>query len=59
MTLQLRDLTTVRKNLHFAAVFLTTVWEATRDARADAALEEIGDMRHEYDEAWKEAAARL
>lgn len=55
MTLPLRELTKVRKDLHFAAVFLGTVWERTQDRRADEALEQIGAMRYEYDEAWKEA----
>ncbi len=63
MRLPLKDLTGVRKNLHFAAVFLNTVWEVTRGKRTDrqeellvTALDNVQDLRHDYDQAWKEQA---
>ncbi len=56
---EIRTITQVRKNLHFSAGLLGVVWERTADPRADEALELIGEMRHEYDEAWKAAAEDL
>ncbi len=55
----MKALTLIRKNLHFGAVFLGTVWDETHDLRADKALEEIADMRFEYDAKWEAMASQL
>ncbi len=62
----LRRVTKVRRDLHFASVFLNSVWEETRGLRSErheglleAALDNVGDLRYDYDEAWKAGAEAI
>ncbi len=65
MRLPLKDLTQIRKHLHFAALALDRVQEIAYEAFADGhrgqllvALQLLGDLRTSADVAWERAVGQ-